>query len=224
MYKLLLALIAVSVCGVTAVRADSAAAPSAPEPTTVERAQAIRFALNARSRHAGSTLLVTEATSTAVVASFTLLTANLQETRVVPADNGIYFAICPRSAACPYPDRRLGRPASDFHPRRVALELALRTFLETSAAVVAVSLPTPRSFTVLVVEREALMRDVDIPGLVSALRRHTGHGSASWPRRIVDRVTRPLVFVFLGLEPTQGERETFTAVPRWPDLDVEDRR
>jgi hypothetical protein len=40
-------------------------------------------------------------------------------------------------------------------PRRVALELAVRTFLETSANLVVPSLPT-RRFIVLVFERDAI--------------------------------------------------------------------
>ena len=59
-----------------------------------------------------------------------------------------------------------GRPRS----RRLALELALRTFLETSADVVAVSLPTPR-FIVFIVERTELAREVDVPTLANALGR-----------------------------------------------------
>jgi hypothetical protein len=80
----------------------------------------------------GRGLAVTEATSTGVVESFTLLTPNLLETRIVSANNGIDDAICPVDATCPYPARRFARPAAELVPRRLALELALRTFLDTT--------------------------------------------------------------------------------------------
>ena len=73
----------------------------------------------------------------------------------MPADNGIHYAICPVRATCPYPGLALARPASAFIPRRQALELALRTFLETSATVVSVSLPTPE-YVFFLVERDEL--------------------------------------------------------------------
>ena len=111
---------------------------------------------------------MTEASSTGVVESFTLLTPNLLETRVLAADNGVYYAICPVRATCPYPATRFARPAADLATRRLALELALSTFLETSADVVAVSLPTPR-FIVIIVERAELAREVDLPALANAL-------------------------------------------------------
>jgi hypothetical protein len=174
--------------------------------------------VDARYRHVlGGKLAVAEATTTSVVESFTLLSANLQETRVVPADNGIYFAICPRGATCPYPAARVARPAADFLPRRLALELALRTLSKTSADVVAVSLPTPRS-VLLVVEREDLLRELEVPALADALGGDPAVPPGPWLQAVVDKITRPRVFVALGLEPTPSGRETLGAMPRWPDL------
>jgi hypothetical protein len=198
-----------------ALPAQSVPAAADVEQRTIQRAQAIRADLGAkyRSLPAGR-LAVTEATSTAVVESFTLLSADFLETRVVAAGNGIYFAICPVRATCPSLAHRVARPATDLLPRRLALELVLRTFLETSADLVTVSLPTSR-FTLLIVGRDELAREVDLPGLSSAL---SGDPSYALPARlaeVVDRVTRPRVFLFAGLEPTPRGRETWVGVPRW---------
>jgi hypothetical protein len=205
-----------------AIDAFAAAARSASpvastiEPTSLARAQTIRAQLDARYRVVrGRALAVTEASGTGVVESFTLLTPDLLETRVLPADNGIYYALCPVRASCPYPARRFARPAAELLPRRLALELALRTFLETSADVVAVSLPTPR-FILFVVEREELAREVDLSAQAKALDRDPSRPLSSSLEVIVDRVTRPRVYVTLGLEPTASGRDTLVAVPRWP--------
>lgn len=196
----------------------ASARASALEPRSLARAQTIRGRLDARYRVLpGRGLAVTEATSTGVVESFTLLTLDLLETRFVPADNGIYYAICPVRATCPYPARRFARPAAELVPRRLALELALRTFLETSADVVAVSLPTPR-FTLFVVQREELALEVDLSTLAKGLDRDPSRALSSSLEVIVDRLTRPRVYVTLGLEPTPSERDTLVAVPRWPTV------
>jgi hypothetical protein len=198
--------------------ATSATASAAPEP--LERAAAIRAEVDARYRLVpGRGLRVTEAATTSVIESFTLLTPDLLETRVVPADNGLYFALCPLRATCPYPARRRSRPAADAFPRRVALELALRTFVETSASVVAVSLPTPR-FVIFVVERDELAREVNVPALAEALRGEFAGSAAAWLQHTVDRVTRGRIFVPLGLEPTASGRDTLWAIPRWPTADI----
>ena len=185
-----------------AVGASSTA--SALEPTSLARAQAIRVQLDKRYR----ALDITEATSTGVIESFALLTPDLLERRVVPADNGIWYSICPRRAECPYPARRFARPASDFAPRRLALELAVRTFLETSVDVVGVALPTTR-FTAFVVERTELAHEIDIATLAQALAGDPG-------RALVDRVTRPRVFLAMGLEPTPSGGYSWAGLPRWP--------
>ena len=151
------------------------------------------------------------------------MTLDLLETRFLPADNGIYYAICPVRATCPYPARRFARAAAELVPRRLALELALRTFLETSADVVAVSLPTPR-FILFVVEREELAREVDLSILAKALDRDPSRALSSSLEVIVDRLTRPRVYVTLGLEPTPSGRETLAAVPRWPTVSAGEPR
>lgn len=198
--------------------AHASATASALEPRSLARAQAIRAQLDARYRSMpGRGLAVTEASPTGVVESFTLLTPDLLETRVFAADNGIYFAVCPVRATCPYPARRLARPAADLATRRLALELALRTFIETSADLVVVSLPTPR-FIVFIVERGELAREVEIPTLARALKRDPSRALSASLEGIVDRVTRPRVFRFMGLEPTATGRTSWAGLPRWPTV------
>jgi hypothetical protein len=198
--------------------AQASSTSSALEPPALARAEAIRAEMNTRYRLlAGPGLAVTEATSTGVVESFVLLTPDLLETRIVPADNGIHFAICPRHANCPSPSPRVAVPAADLRPRRMALELALRTFLETSAEVVAVSLPTPR-FTLFIVERNELAREVDLPSFSQALRADLLVPLAASLEEAIDRVTRPRVVVFAGLEPTSSGKDLWVGVRRWPAL------
>ena len=201
---------------VTAFPVQASPTASAREPKSVARAQMIRTQIDARYRDLpGGGLSVTEATSTGVVESFALLTSDLLETRFLPARNGIYYAICSVRATCPYPARHFARPAADLVPRRLALELALDTFLETSADVVAVSLPTAR-FVAFVVERKELAREVDMPTLARALRSSPSRTLSASLTRVVDRVTRPRVFVAMGLEPTPNGRDSWAGVPRWP--------
>ncbi len=152
-----------------ALPARASSTASALAPQSLSHAQTIRAELDAhyrRTRRGG--LAVTEASSTGVVESFTLLTPDLLEVRVLPADNGIYYAVCPVGARCPYPAKRFARPEADLGARRLALELAVRTFLETSADVVAVSLPA-RRFIALIAERGELTREVDLVTMAKAL-------------------------------------------------------
>ena len=225
MGRLLLGGLAGVMLALGAFAAAGSASPVAStlEPRSLARAQTIRAELDARYRVVrGRGLAVTEATSTGVVESFTLLTLDLLETRFLPADNGIYYAICPVRATCPYPARRLARPAAELVPRRLALELALRTFLETSADVVAVSLPTPR-FIIFVVERDELAREVDLSTLAKALDRDLSPPLCSSLEAVVDRLTRARVYVALGLEATPSGRDSLVAVPRWPTVATEVR-
>jgi hypothetical protein len=195
---------------VVAATSNARASSTASEltPQSLRHAQTIRAELDARYRgpRRGG-LAVTEASSTGVVESFTLVTSDLLETRIVPAENGIYYAVCPAGAKCPYPARRLARPAADLDARRLALELAVRTFLETSVDVVAVSLPTLR-FVVFIVERG----EIDLEAVARTLASGPTHSA----RATVDRVTHPRIFVAAGLEPTPSGRDTLLGVPRWP--------
>jgi hypothetical protein len=180
-----------------------AAFPASASPTdarSLARAETIRAQLDARYRQSpGPGLRVTEAGSTDVVGTFALLMPDLLEARFLPADNGIWYAICPVRATCPYPARRFSRSAAALAPRRLALELALRTFLETSADVVGVSLPTP-IFIALIVDRAELEREVDIRALARALSGDPARALPASLQTLVDTITRPRVFVFAGLD------------------------
>jgi hypothetical protein len=203
------------VCVAVALPARGATTAPALEPGSLARAQKIRAQLDARYQVLPPRgLAVTEATSTGAVESFALLSPDLLEVNYLSADNGIWYAICPVAALCPYPARRLARPASDLVPRRLALELALRTFLETSVDVVGVSLPTSR-FTAFIVERKDLVREVDLTALAKKLERDPSRALSTSLEEIVDRVTRPRVFLCLGLEPTPAGRYSWAGIPRW---------
>lgn len=194
---------------------DTLPADAADLPQTLAQVRKIKAQINARNLGPrGSRLAVTEASSTGVIESFSLVTADL-DVRVVPADSGIYFAICPLRATCPNPARRFARPAAAFLPRRQALELALRTFVETSADLVAVSLPTSR-FVLFIVERKELEREVDLPALAERLARDPALAADASLRESVDRLTYSRIFAPVGLESTPTGRDTLTALPVWP--------
>lgn len=169
------------------------------QPQTLVRAGEIRALVTTRYRVVpGRKLEVTEATSTAVVGSLTLVTES-GEFRVVPAENGIYFAICPTRATCPYPARSASRLPNAFPPRRQALELAVRTFLDTSASLVVVALPTAQPVWV-VFERDDLFATVDAQAVLAKLIPHTAVTDTTL-RELVDRLTRPRLFIPLPILP-----------------------
>jgi hypothetical protein len=208
-----IAVIAASISSVPVASGSPEASPR--DSLALARAESIRLDVSsryARSKAAG--LEVTEASSTGVIESFTLLSVDLVETRIVPADNGVYYAICPVNAQCPYPANRFARSAASFIPRRIALELAVRTFQETTADVVAVSLPT-RRFVLFVVERSELGQDA-LRSLEKALARNRRQSAPVALRRQIDRATRLRVYEVIGLEPTPSGRDTLGAVPLWP--------
>jgi hypothetical protein len=209
MRKSFVALVLAAATGATA--AASVAASSSLSPAALSHARAIKAEISARDVR-GPKLAVTEASPTDVIESYLLLTPDLLGLRVVSADNGIYYAICPVRATCPYPGSRSARPATAFAPRRQALELAARTFLETSATLVAVLLPT-RDFVFFLVERDELAREVDIAALARALSSNPARMPAASLRRVVDEITLPRLFLSLGLEPTPSGRHALGAVP-----------
>jgi membrane-anchored mycosin MYCP len=179
-------------------------------PRTLVRAERIRAEVDARYR--GTGLAVTEASSTAVIDSFTLIAG--AEPRVVPAANGLYYAICPIHATCPYPGRSAREPTA-FLPRREGLNLAVRTFLETPADVVAVSLPT-RRFVLLILERDDVSGSVDAFALRDALAAAPVTGASPELRAIVDRLTRPHLFAPSALVPVSPTRDTLVASSLFP--------
>lgn len=179
-------------------------------PQSLVRAKAIRTHVNARYRRlSGRRLAVTEVTSMGVVESVSLMTDPTKPLHVVPADNGIYFALCSLRAKCPYPARSAAWSADAFRPRRQALELAVRVFSRTTADLVVVALPT-RSPTWIVFERADLSAEVGAP-LLDQLAGNPGFADAGL-RAIVDRLTRRRTFVPLELMPVGPGRETFVAV------------
>src|SRR6266540_2252454 len=122
MRKTLLTLAAAALAvGAAAAFPVPSQATASIEPETLARARAIRAEVNTRYRLVpGRKLAVTEATTTGVVESLTLVTDWLELPRVVPADNGIYFAICSARATCPYPPRSASWPAAALswrHPQ-----------------------------------------------------------------------------------------------------------
>jgi hypothetical protein len=197
--KLLLVL-AMLAAGVVAVPpAHPSSTSSTLEPQSLTRARLIRAEVTARYRKVpGRKFAVTEATSTAVVRSVTLVTDWL-EPRVVPADNGIYFALCSSHARCPYPVQSAAWRAAAFLPRRQALELALRTFLETSVDLVLVALPTAEPVW-LVFERDEFLTSIDVPVLRDQLSSDPADTDEPL-RELVGRLTRPRLFVPLPILP-----------------------
>ena len=206
--------VALVIAVMTAVTAAAALAGSNMlDPHALAHARVIKAEVSARYvRQGGPRLAVTEASSTGRHRLVPALDTRFQGLRVVPADNGIYYAICPVRATCPYPSSRAARAASAFTPRRQALELALRTFLETSATVAVVSLPT-RDYVFFLVERDELAAAVDMAALARALGGNPARAPAASVRRIVDEITRPRLFVPLGLAPTAGGLAALGVVP-----------
>jgi hypothetical protein len=204
---LALALASLAAGAVAASPAPASATTSALAPETLTRARVIRAEVNARYRlMPGRKLVVTEATSTGVVESFTLLTDPFEPLRVVPADNGIYFAICSARAKCPYPARSAAWPAIALLPRRQALELALRTFLKTSVSLVVVALPTIKPVWV-VFERDDLLANINAPALLDQVAKQPAIAETDLG---VDQLTRPRLFLPLPILPPP--RDTIYAV------------
>ena len=164
----------------TAIRCSIAAAhlalPAQASPTSLgaraqgaRRAQAIRAQLDARYRALpGRGLAVTEATLH-------------RRRRVVHApDAGPARATLrprgrqrrllrdlPGAGDLPVPGTRFARPAADLVTRRLALELALRTFLQTLPMSSPSRFPPPAS--PLCRRADELAREVDLPALAKAL-------------------------------------------------------
>jgi hypothetical protein len=207
---LLLAVAVAATGAAAALPARASESGSELEPQSLVRAKAIRTHVNARYRLlSGRRLAVTEVTSMDVVESVSLMTDPVEPLHVVPADNGIYFALCSIRAKCPYPARSAAWPADAFRPRRQALELAVRVFSRTTANLVVVALPT-RSPTWIVFERADLSDEIGAP-LLDQLAGNPGFADAGL-RAIVDRLTRRRTFVPLELLPVGPGRETFVAV------------
>jgi hypothetical protein len=198
--KLVLALVSLAAGAAATFPVHTPVAASTIEPETLKHARVIRAEITARyGLVPGRKLATTEATATGIVETFTLVTDWLEPPHVVPADNGIYFAICSVGAKCPYPARSAARRAAAFLPRRQALELALRAFLETSASLVVVALPTAEPVWV-VFERDDLLLDIDAVSVLDQLGGHPAVASTAL-RDLVRRLTLPRLFVPIPILP-----------------------
>jgi len=188
------------------------ASKSAPElhPQALLRAKAIRTNVNARYRRLpGRKLAVTEVTSMGVVDSVSLIVDPLEPAQVLPAENGIYFALCTVGARCPHPPRSAAWSATAFRPRRQALELAVQAFAQTAASLVVVALPT-WSPTWVVFERDDLSKEIGAP-LRAQLAADPRFADAGL-RAAVDELTLWRTFVPLGIEEVAPGHETFLAL------------
>jgi len=213
--KLLFAF-AVAAAGTAAAIPASAAESTSPlEPQTLVRAKAIRTEVNTRYRRlAGRKLRVTDVTTMGVIESFRIMEDPLEPDRVVPTDNGIYFQLCSVGAKCPYPARSAVWPDGAFRPRRLALELAVRTFSRTTAGLVVVALPT-RFPTWIVFERHDLVTEVGAP-LREQFTADPGYAGAE-QRALVDRLTWTRTVVPIEIVPVAPARYAVTAVAvLWP--------
>jgi hypothetical protein len=213
------------------------APPLAPaSAATLAQAGTIREELNTRIRLVpGAGLSVTEATSTDMIDSFTLLSQDLLDARFVPAAGGVWYTLCPTAVGCPSPASRFARRADDRFARRLALELALRTFVTSDAPLVGVALPTPR-FVAVIFERDELAAKVDMPALARALRAEplvdpavaalakTARAGNQWTpfsslQRTIDELTRPRTYLFLDFEPGPYGPMSWAGMPCWPVVD-----
>ncbi len=107
MSRVALALLIAVMSAITAAAAVTGA--NALGPRTLAQARAIKAEITAR--YVRPKLVVTEASPTDVIESFLLLTPDFLGLRVVPADNGIHYAICPCAPPAPIlapagPDRQ----------------------------------------------------------------------------------------------------------------------
>ena len=188
--KQLIAVLSLVIAAVAAVPGHASLRASKTGGEALVRAQEIRAEVSARYRHVpGRKLVVAEATTTGVVESLTLVEGGLETMRVVSAGNGIYFALCSARARCPFPSRSATWRMGALLPRRIAVELALRTFRETSATLVVVALPTAEPVWI-VFERDDFVEEASAP---------------QWPEgldaRLVDLLTLPRLYVPLPILP-----------------------
>ena len=197
---LALTTVALTMGASAAAPADSSATAPAPTQDALTRTEAIRTEVTARYRLLpGRKLVVTAATSMRGVPMLALMTADLLEGRIVPADSGIFFDVCSAHATCPYPARRAAWPVAAYLPRRQALELALRTFLETDVSLVVVSLPTAQPVWA-VVERDDLLASIDASAVLDRLASSPALSDRAL-RELVGRLTRLRLFAPAALGP-----------------------
>lgn len=194
-----LASIALGLGAVAAGPAHSSATAPGPAEDALLHAQSIRTEVNSRYRPlSGRTPVVTDATSMGS-GLLVLLDKDWLDGLVVEIDHGIFFSICSARARCPYAARRAAWRVAALTPRRQALELALRTFLETTVRLVVVSLPTAQP--VWAVFSRDILPTVDVRAVLDRLVSSPAV-SESPLRVLVDRLTRSRLFapVAMGLD------------------------
>jgi hypothetical protein len=186
--------------------AQRSLAPSLRRATEIAREVERRYRLTGR---AG--LPVGEVTTMTAVASLALVAGD-GSTRAVATDDGIHFALCPKAAR---PRCSVGHraPHGAKLPRRQALELALRTFLETPLTLAVFTLPQSDTRTVLlVVERARLLAQVDPRSLARRLARTDAKATSL--DATVDHLTGRSLFVLAGLVAFSGTRDSLVAQQR----------
>jgi len=170
-------------------------------------AHARRIALRVGQRSVGvSRLAVTDVSLTSIVATIELGAGRSRPARSIPADEGIHFAVCPAASSTCLAPARDGSQAAARAARRLGLELALRTFLETSAKLVVVALPRAKAPIALVFERSLL--DV-IDGEASLRRLHRN----SVPLERLDRIVGAHLVALAGLASYSQTRDSLLVVP-----------
>jgi hypothetical protein len=188
------------------------AASARPEPFPVEQAAAIRADVTTRYASVHG-LVVTEASSTAAVGSLTLWSADGTSAREVPTAGGIYYALCPIRATCPFPSRTRARPITALGPRLAALELAMRSFAETTADPVVVALPT-RRWVLLVLERS------ELAAIAAPAELHGGADPRVLPTRAVraavDELTLHHLYTPFALDIGSDGTDTLAAIQLTP--------
>ena len=176
---------------------------------TLQRAKGIAREVESSYRPAAGTRFhVTDVSLTLVVATVELGASASQPARSIPADDGVHFAVCPAGTAmCAAPGRGVSRRAFSA-AGRVGLELVLRTFLETQATLVVVSLPRADGWppAALVVER-SFLRGID----ADALLRQLDEGASAGDRP--DRVALHYLVALAGLASYSATRDSLLTVP-----------
>ena len=208
--------VTISIAGLTVVAASTAiAASSSLSPVALSHARTIKTEISARYVR-GPKLIVTEASSTGVIESFLLLTADFLGLRVVPADNGIHYAICPVRATCPYPGPRAARPASALRPSPAGARARAANVPRDLGDGRLRLASRHRDYVFFLVERDELAGSRHGCAGEGAGRQSCAAPAAS-AAADVDEITRPRLFVPLGLEPTPSGRESLGAAPLWPE-------
>ena len=200
MRKVVLALIVAALAVVTA--ATAVAGSNSLDPRALTQARKIKAEITARYvRPEGPKLAVTEASPTGVIESYLLLTADFLGLRVVPADNGIHYAICPVRATCPYPGPRCGSTGERLHrlagrPSSSRCEHSSRRRRRSSPS------RFPPASTSSSSSSATSFGQVDMAALAKTLSRQPARSPPPRCDGSVDEITRPRLFVPLGLEPT----------------------